>query len=234
MNVYEEVTKGTFLEAARTGSRYICNPPVLDTDDDYIVLVDNLEQSLEKFLYKEGWKRSGSEGYSTDGEWESIKKTIDGTVVNLIMTDNENYFNRFVHATETAKKLNLLEKADRIVLFKAIVSDMPNHEEVELSEVLYEAQEVSFTTSTGIMDEWVTTTAPPLNVYRTALEARASLRDAQRAYVYESTGRDMAINVPQTPADVYRDFLSSYAQDIAIGAASGRATGTITEDERGF
>jgi hypothetical protein len=229
MNVYEEVTKGTFLEAARTGSRYICNPPVLDTDDDYIVLVDNLEQSLEKFLYKEGWRRSGSEGYSTDGEWESIKKTIDGTVVNLIMTDNENYFNRFVHATETAKKLNLREKADRIILFKAIVDEMPNHEEVELSEPIYEAQEVSFTTRTGIMDEWVTTTEPDLNVYRSALAARASLRDA--------AGLDVVLpRVDYSQIDsasIASEFMSTY-RAYASSYRAPQVSVAITDDERDF
>jgi hypothetical protein len=228
MNVYEEVTKGTFLEAARTGSRYICNPPVLDTDDDYIVLVDNLEQSLEKFLYKEGWRRSGSEGYSTDGEWESIKKTIDGTVVNLIMTDNENYFNRFVHATETAKKLNLREKADRIILFKAIVSDMPNHEEVELSESPEEAQEVSFTTSTGIMDEWVTTT-----------DSRA--RDSIRATSAAAAGLDVVLprvdysQIDRATIANYsaREFMSTY-RAYASSYRAPQVSVAITDDEREF
>ena len=94
-----------------TGSSYICNPPVLDTDIDQMFLVDDLEK-VSKILEKLGWKRCGKEEYNVD-KWVAYRKDN----LNALLTDNLDYFNKFLQATEEAKKLNLLDKKDRIALF---------------------------------------------------------------------------------------------------------------------
>lgn len=148
MNVYEEVDKGTFLEAARTGSRYICDPPVMDTDDDYICLVASLTE-IHKTLMQDGWDLGGS-GYR-NSLFSSHKKTVNGTTMNLICTDDADYFKRFLHATETAKKLNLTDKEDRIILFRAIVDFV---EIFERDSLIEEEEPVLLQ---GTLGEWTVT-----------------------------------------------------------------------------
>ena len=94
-----------------TGSSYICNPPVLDTDIDQMFLVDDLEK-VSKILEKLGWKRCGNEEYKID-KWIAYRKDN----LNALLTNNLDHFNKFLQATEEAKKLNLLDKKDRIALF---------------------------------------------------------------------------------------------------------------------
>ena len=49
------------LACHRTGSRVICDPPVMDTDDDYICLLDPESiPSFEGYLKKEGFTVGGS------------------------------------------------------------------------------------------------------------------------------------------------------------------------------
>ena len=94
-----------------TGSSYICNPPVLDTDIDQMFLVDDLEK-VSKILEKLGWKRCGNEEYQI-GKWVAYRKDN----LNALLTNNLKHFNLFLQATEEAKKLNLLKKEERIALF---------------------------------------------------------------------------------------------------------------------
>ena len=99
-----------------TGSSYICNPPVLDTDIDQMFLVDDLEK-VGQVLEKLGWKRCGKEEYNVD-KWVAYRKDN----LNALLTDNLDHFNKFLQATEEAKKLNLLDKKDRIALFDKYLS----------------------------------------------------------------------------------------------------------------
>ena len=99
-----------------TGSSYICNPPVLDTDIDQMFLVDDLEK-VSKILEKLGWKHCGKEEYKVD-KWIAYRKDN----LNALLTDNLDHFNKFLQATEEAKKLNLLDKKDRIALFDKYLS----------------------------------------------------------------------------------------------------------------
>ena len=99
-----------------TGSSYICNPPVLDTDIDQMFLVYDLEK-VSKILEKLGWKRCGKEEYNVD-KWVAYRKDN----LNALLTDNLDHFNKFLQATEEAKKLNLLDKKDRIALFDKYLS----------------------------------------------------------------------------------------------------------------
>lgn len=102
-----------------TGSHYICNPPVTDTDFD-IALYVLPDQFVEycRSLIADGWEvggsRTGEEG------WLSFKKQhTDGVLYNFIVTCNETYYENFYLATEVAKKLNLRNKEDRVMLFSA-------------------------------------------------------------------------------------------------------------------
>jgi hypothetical protein len=113
MDFKEELESGIFSEVAPTGSNYICDPPVTDTDIDYAVLVDDIHKA-ESYLSGQGWAYGGSAG--DDDRFASYKKDN----INVILMTDPLYYNRFLAATEIAKKLNLLKKEDRIYLFGVI------------------------------------------------------------------------------------------------------------------
>ena len=109
-----------------TGSRYICNPAPMDTDEDTVILVSNLKEALSVLL-EQGWTIAGSESYEQKEEevsiWFSAKRSVEGTLYNFIVTTDEERFRRWVTATELSKKLNLLKKQDRIAVFQVIVDE---------------------------------------------------------------------------------------------------------------
>ncbi|UFK09547.1 hypothetical protein [Xanthomonas phage DES1] len=102
---------------APTGSREICNPAPTDTDEDYIVLVEDINgQDLDRALRVEGFYFASGDGYP-ESEFHSYRKGD----LNYILTDNAEFFDRFVAATQLAKKYNLLEKSDRVQMFHAVL-----------------------------------------------------------------------------------------------------------------
>jgi hypothetical protein len=106
------------------GSRVTCNPPPMDTDEDYLVLVK------DKRLAIDGLKALGFE-YSADpkkvAEYEEMNKSAQWSFtsmwfgdVNYIITESEFFFERFLTATHVCKTLNLLRKEDRVMVFEAV------------------------------------------------------------------------------------------------------------------
>jgi hypothetical protein len=105
----------TVIKSWPTGSRYICNPPVADTDRDTVILVNGY-YDYDELLEKEGWVESINDGYKSGGRFVSYRKGID----NYIVTEEPDFFNEYVIATEVAKMLNLQKKEDRIALFQKV------------------------------------------------------------------------------------------------------------------
>ena len=103
-----------------TGSREICNPPPIETDDDYIVLVRDIEKAE---LYLETAVLATLEGSEPDDPFANNSPFVSMRFgdVNFILTQDWYFFSKFVLATKVAKKLNLLKKEDRICLFQAIL-----------------------------------------------------------------------------------------------------------------
>jgi hypothetical protein len=100
------------------GSRITCDPAPTDTDYDILVLVENLDQSIK--VLGDEWE---IQGYMIDpslrheNRFLSTKK--DG--INLIITQSEVFYERFMLATGVAKLFNLLDKKDRVRLFQFIL-----------------------------------------------------------------------------------------------------------------
>ena len=113
----------------KTGSSYICNPPVLNTDIDFIVLTTQENYwDLVNTLSMAEWEEGGSRPKPTPAEYQStLEIEYYGFAswkkgnVNLIITTSEDFYNKFVKATELAKKQNLLKKEDRVALFQKIL-----------------------------------------------------------------------------------------------------------------
>ena len=70
-----------------TGSRYVCNPPVYDTDEDYVLYVPvNEYLHVVKALCSHGWALKG--GYISSNTFEMFEnKSVD-----IILTTNRNVF----------------------------------------------------------------------------------------------------------------------------------------------
>lgn len=121
-----------WLRIEPVGSRVTCNPPPTDTDRDWLVLVPSIQPETQgdpffgfaAELSKDGWTLP--EPYTPANPdkpqegglvFMSVRRGED----NLILTDSEEFFRRFLAATSVAKRLNLLDKADRIALFQAVL-----------------------------------------------------------------------------------------------------------------
>lgn len=104
-----------YLCSFPTGSNYICNPPVTDTDIDEMFYVYSLEETKVELL-SDGWKECGISEYAI-GDWAAFRKGKN----NALITQNKQHYDKFEAATELAKKRNLLKKEDRVKLFNLIV-----------------------------------------------------------------------------------------------------------------
>lgn len=108
-------------EIVPVGSRVTCNPPVTDTDEDYLIFAS--EDVLQKWLaesLKLGFDLDDrSKHYRVeDNDFNSWRGPEN---VNLIVTASRQFFNRFVCATSIAKQFNLRTKADRVTLFQGVL-----------------------------------------------------------------------------------------------------------------
>lgn len=108
------------LSCSRTGSAWICNPPVLNTDRDILLLVqsgvdeprDRLDYVRELF-YNAGWDVH-SDYHNADQATEVPFLTARKGINNAIVYADPIGFERFAAATRIAKELNLTNKADRV------------------------------------------------------------------------------------------------------------------------
>lgn len=104
-----------------TGSYYICSPQVVDTDKDFVVLIDVPMLDFSKALAVAGYKFSGDESYQLgadgDFEFECYRKGD----VNLIVTADAVFYNKWIEATELAKNMKLNNKDQRIRLFQYVL-----------------------------------------------------------------------------------------------------------------
>ena len=113
-----------------TGSNYICNPPVTNTDVDEMFLVDDL-QEVNFQLTGLGWTKCGLEEETYQDKpshWAAYRKEN----MNALLTTDLKYFMDFFKATEEAKHLNLLNKEDRVALFQKILGEEPKKKKIKL------------------------------------------------------------------------------------------------------
>lgn len=120
---FSDALKEHCLMRERVGSTVTCNPIPEDADLDWLVLVkrDSIEPFVNSLL-DEGFSTDKAsmidlaEGFMTHG---FISLKLD--VVNIIATSCDGFYQRFLAATHVAKRLNLLNKQDRIALFQAVL-----------------------------------------------------------------------------------------------------------------
>lgn len=98
------------------GSRITCLPAPKDTDEDVLLLTDDLTMLIADCI-EVGFTRDGDTRMSYPEGFVSLR---NGTM-NFIVTDNEEFFDKFMLATFVCKSLNVLEKQHRITVFQAIL-----------------------------------------------------------------------------------------------------------------
>ncbi len=98
------------------GSRVTCNPAPTDTDEDYLMLRPNAHAFL--------WLEANGFVTTTDDNYNGIKSDFASYKygdVNIIITLDDGFYTAFMAATHVCKRLNLLNKQDRIALFQAVL-----------------------------------------------------------------------------------------------------------------
>lgn len=113
-----------FAQYRFVGSRITCNPPPLDTDQDVLVYVQGCNMAVvQDKLLNAGFVREGSNPADMQGnaDNQSVFHSFRKGDMNYIITSEMEFYERFSTATELARKWNLLEKADRIQLFQAVL-----------------------------------------------------------------------------------------------------------------
>lgn len=104
----------------RVGSRVSCDPPPSDTDCDLLLLVDDYDGFVDQAV-DDGWERAGSKiDDATDSTRSPFVSLVAGEF-NLIVTEDKDFYRRFVAATRVATRLNLMDKGDRVALFQAVL-----------------------------------------------------------------------------------------------------------------
>lgn len=114
------------LEWHPVGSRITCNPPPTDTDQDILCLVHPKQQMFYDELTANKWELEGEYGNIVD--FDSYRKED----TNLIVTEDEEWFRKFMQAHEFCKEQNLLTKEARIKAFDRLMGKKPRKSLKEL------------------------------------------------------------------------------------------------------
>jgi len=101
------------------GSRVTCSPPPEDTDEDWCVFVGDSLYDVFTNLLHVGFERCGD--YIVPEEVkEVVFVALRRGTLNLVVTNSEDFFNKTILARDVCKKLNLMNKDDRITVHWAI------------------------------------------------------------------------------------------------------------------
>lgn len=105
------------VEAIPMGSRFVCDPPVMDTDIDYCLYSP---VGIDSILTEMGFDSNGFAAYRkgvNDGVFTSWRRGD----INLVVTHDTESFEKYKIATHICKKLNVRSKPDRIMVYDAVI-----------------------------------------------------------------------------------------------------------------
>ena len=108
------------IEIRRVGSRETCDPPPVGTDEDWLILLSprphrNVRQHAEAWFSARGWAVGGSQDEGASSRFVSLTSGD----LNVLLTVDVEFFAGFMIGTSICKRLNLLDKADRIAVVRA-------------------------------------------------------------------------------------------------------------------
>lgn len=116
------------------GSRVTCNPAPVGTDEDFLAYVTNMGAAC-KAMQDLGFVTTTDSEYEGMSESNFVSWRRGDT--NIIVTPDGSFVDAFLAASHIAKRLNLLNKPDRIALFQAVLyrrqwTEEPSVELIEL------------------------------------------------------------------------------------------------------
>ena len=111
-----------------TGSSVVCNPPVTDTDIDYVFVFS--PQANDQILSVGGIPSYEAEGKRYNNS--SVRQAYRLGNINLIAVANDSDYECWYHATRIATKLNLKEKSQRVILFQLLTEGRIRDTDIEL------------------------------------------------------------------------------------------------------
>lgn len=103
-------------DAWPVGSRVSCNPPPTDTDEDWLVFTKDRQFKLA--LLAAGFTTGEDPDKESGGSSFNSYRKGD---LNIIVSPNRWFVERFLVATALATRFNLMDKADRIALFQGVL-----------------------------------------------------------------------------------------------------------------
>lgn len=106
-----------------SGSRVICNPPPTDTDEDFVVLCKPSVCAFDILEHLEGLgytTSSGKDEYADMGDFDNHEgfMSFKKGEINYILTQSVEMYEGFMLATVEATEKNLLDKGERIKVFR--------------------------------------------------------------------------------------------------------------------
>lgn len=116
-----------------TGSRYICSPPSMFTDVDFVVYCP---RELSNDLIKCGYVKSSVPDYGIAGDFEGSFSSWRRGNVNLIHTTSITFADRHVIASHICKVHNVLSKYQRIVVHDIVRSEKAKTELYQVEDSL--------------------------------------------------------------------------------------------------
>ena len=109
---FKEILYGRNIPYLMAGSRVICDPPVMDTDIDIVILSDG---GFDPERY--GFKMTND----SDKYEETDFHTYRNGDINLIHVRTIEQFTAWEWATRAAKAMNLRSKQTRIAFFQGVL-----------------------------------------------------------------------------------------------------------------
>jgi hypothetical protein len=104
------------------GSRVTCDPVPEKADHDMLVVAPaGSLDDIGRMLFEEGFEPEGSEHYRQMLDQNTFVSWRNKDNLNLIVTADEDFARRHKVSTALCKRLNLLDKDDRIAVFQAVL-----------------------------------------------------------------------------------------------------------------
>lgn len=107
-----------------TGSNYICNPQVIDTDIDILVLVTDINGSYNACTCRD-WEDCYREAtpkehlaYQEEKRYGVIWHALRRGIINIMIVEDIDWYHASVAATELCKAWNILDRDRRIRIFR--------------------------------------------------------------------------------------------------------------------
>lgn len=146
--------RGQYITHHKTGSVYICDPPVLRNDLDVIILVKEKNETRD-LLLNVGFYHEGASDVSNSAFY-----SLRLGKVNFIITEDLVWYTKFLAATELCKHLNVLDKEKRIDIFTTVIED--KHK------------------SYGAEEDWAVGTVGPASIYGASIATAKTATTSSR------------------------------------------------------